>query len=310
MFRKRLVGRRSVWIDDPLGLIGGEFLGFPSGGGGYSDRSTSGLAENAVSAEALISAQSVETMVTVTQADSGWPNNVWNFGGATDYPFLARYEAMRPGAQAAFYALHQTRLRFGEVEATRGEELELVSGDVFRLDTNGRADDDPTPAPSCVLLGSGEVRAQTNYNGVTVLLRSDGAATFSLPDACNVEILFGDEVDAFTLTVVAMAGEATVAAAYSFAGGVFSPLLPTELLSPPAAAAGEAIYTVAIGAGAQLREFTNVSGLSERERLAGECLKLAMDATVLFATDDAAFDLTLTAMLSGGGAVETRVVDG
>ena len=293
-----------VFGSSPLGLIGGN-LGFPSGGGGYSDRSTSG-AENAVSGSA-ISAQSVETMVTVTQADSGWPNNVWNFGGATDYPFLARYEAMRPGAQAAFYALHQTRLRFGEVEATRGEELELVSGDVFRLDTNGRADDDPTPAPSCVLLGSGEVRAETNYNGVTVLLRSDGAATFSLPDACNVEILFGDEVDAFTLTVVAMAGEATVAAAYSFAGGVFSPLLPTELLSPPAAAAGEAIYTVAIGAGAQLREFTNVSGLSS-ESGSPEVLKLAMDATVLFATDDAAFDLTLTAMLSGG-AVETRVVE-
>ena len=294
-----------VFGSSPLGLIGGN-LGFPSGGGGYSDSSTSG-AENAVSGSA-ISAQSVETMVTVTQADSGWPNNVWNFGGATDYPFLARYEAMRPGAQAAFYALHQTRLRFGEVEATRGEELELVSGDVFRLDTNGRADDDPTPAPSCLLLGSGEVRAETNYNGVTVLLRSDGAATFSLPDACNVEILFGDEVDAFTLTVVAMAGEATVAAAYSFAGGVFSPLLPTELLSPPAAAAGEAIYTVAIGAGAQLREFTNVSGLSS-ESGSPEVLKLAMDATVLFATDDAAFDLTLTAMLSGG-AVETRVVDG
>ena len=293
-----------VFGSSPLGLIGGN-LGFPSGGGGYSDRSTSG-AENAVSGSA-ISAQSVETMVTVTQADSGWPNNVWNFGGATDYPFLARYEAMRPGAQAAFYALHQTRLRFGEVEATRGEELELVSGDVFRLDTNGRADDDPTPAPSCVLLGSGEVRAQTNYNGVTVLLRSDGAATFSLPDACNVEILFGDEVDAFTLTVVAMAGEATVAAAYSFAGGVFSPLLPTELLSPPAAAAGEAIYTVAIGAGAQLREFTNVSGLSS-ESGSPEVLKLAMDATVLFATDNAAFNLTLTAMLSGG-AVETRVVE-
>ena len=293
-----------VFGSSPLGLIGGN-LGFPSGGGGYSDRSTSGV-ENAVSGSA-ISAQSVETMVTVTQADSGWPNNVWNFGGATDYPFLARYEAMRPGAQAAFYALHQTRLRFGEVEATRGEELELVSGDVFRLDTNGRADDDPTPAPSCVLLGSGEVRAETNYNGVTVLLRSDGAATFSLPDACNVEILFGDEVDAFTLTVVAMAGEATVAAAYSFAGGVFSPLLPTELLSPPAAAAGEAIYTVAIGAGAQLREFTNVSGLSS-ESGSPEVLKLAMDATVLFATDDAAFDLTLTAMLSGG-AVETRVVE-
>ena len=292
-----------VFGSSPLGLIGGN-LGFPSGGGGYSDSSTSG-AENAVSGSA-ISAQSVETMVTVTQADSGWPNNVWNFGGATDYPFLARYEAMRPGAQAAFYALHQTRLRFGEVEATRGEELELVSGDVFRLDTNGRADDDPTPAPSCLLLGSGEVRAETNYNGVTVLLRSDGAATFSLPDACNVEILFGDEVDAFTLTVVAMAGEATVAAAYSFAGGVFSPLLPTELLSPPAAAAGEAIYTVAIGAGAQLREFTNVSGLSS-ESGSPEVLKLAMDATVLFATDDAAFDLTLTAMLSGG-AVETRTV--
>ena len=295
-----------VFGDNPLGLIGAVSASGTSGGGGYSDRSTSGLAQ-AAPAGSLIAAQSVETMVTVTQADSGWPNNVWNFGGATDYPFLDRYEAMRPGAQAAFYALHQTRLLFGEVEATRGEEFELVSGDVLRLDTNGRADDDPTPAPSCLLSDSGEVRAETNYNGVTVLLRSDGAATFSLPDACNVEILFGDEVDSFTLTVVAMAGEATVAAAYSFAEGVFSPLLPTELLSPPEAAMGEAIYTVAIGAGAQLQEFTDVSGLSS-ESGSPEVLKLAMDATVLFATDDAAFDLTLTAMLSGG-AVETRVVE-
>ena len=138
-------------------------------------------------------------MVTLNDGNLSSPVAVWEFGdtvvlvsdGAADYPFLKRYEAIvsernRSGAQAVFYALQQTRLRLGgeELTVSRGGQFTLASGDVLRLDTNGRADednaDDPTPKPSCELNSTGEALATTNYNGVTVFLRSDGNATFLL----------------------------------------------------------------------------------------------------------------------------------
>ena len=284
---------------------------------GYSDRSTSGdLPPGAA-------AQVVETMVTLNDGAWNSPVTVWNFGdtvvlddGAADYPFLKRYEAIvsernRSGAQAVFYALQQTRLRLGgeELTVSRGGQFTLASGDVLRLDTNGRADednaDDPTPKPSCEL-NSGEVRATTNYNGVTVFLRSDGNATFSLTGGCDVDIRFGGDVDAFTLTVVVEAGEASATKSYSFVAGVFSEALQGELLLPPEAKMGEAAYTVAIGAGASLRPFSDVNDLSSGGGSPG-ILSLGMDATAVFATDNAFFSLTLTAALRGGGD-ETRAV--
>ena len=193
---------------------------------------------------------------------------------------------------------------------SRGGQFTLASGDVLRLDTNGRADednaDDPTPKPSCVLNSTEEVRANTNYNGVTVFLRSDGDATFALAGGCDVDIRFGGDIDAFMLTVVVEAGEASATKSYSFVAGVFSEVLPTEFLLPPEAKMGEAAYTVAIGAGASLRPFSDVNDLSSGGGSPG-ILSLGMDATAGFATDNAFFSLTLTAALRGGGD-ETRAV--
>ena len=200
----------------PRGLVGRSLGSRLTSQRGYSDRSTSDGTPAGGGTQ-------VNTMVGLTP--SGWSTNVWNFGAA-NYPFLKRYDTMRPGAQAAFYALHQTRLLFGETIVPRGGSFELVSGGALRLDTNGFASDDPanadpTPTPSCALSNPNEVQANTNYNGVTVLLRS-GDATFSLPaaDECNnVQVLIGDGVDAFMMTVVVMAGEASVSALYSFTKG-------------------------------------------------------------------------------------------
>ena len=289
------------------GLIGND--GTTSQATGYTDISTSGDPNLGPGG----AAQGLETMVTLNE---GLSLAVWEFGdvtvsdGAADYPFLKRYEAIRPGAQAVFYALQQTRLRLGgdELTVSRGGQFTLASGDVLRLDTNGSADednaDDPTPKPSCEL-NSGEVRATTNYNGVTVFLRSDGNATFLL-SGCDVDIRYGSDIDAFTLTVVVEAGEASATKSYSFVAGVFSEALRTELLLPPEAEMGEAVYTVAIGAGASLRPFSDVNDLSSGGGSPG-ILSLEMDATAVFATDNAFFSLTLTAALRGGGD-ETRAV--
>ena len=301
-----VVGDNMSYANSPRGLIGND-INTIKRSNGYSDRSTSGdLNPGGV-------AQVVETMVTLNE---GLSLAVWEFGdvtvsdGAADYPFLKRYEVIRPGAQAVFYALQQTRLRLGgdELTVSRGGQFTLASGDVLRLDTNGSADednaDDPTPKPSCEL-NSGEVRATTNYNGVTVFLRSDGNATFLL-SGCDVDIRYGSDIDAFTLTIVVEAGEASATKSYSFVAGVFSELLPTELLLPPEAEMGEAVYTVAIGAGASLRAFSDVNDLSSGGGSPG-ILSLEMDATAVFATDNAFFSLTLTAALRGGGD-ETRAV--
>ena len=267
-------------------------------------------------------------MVTLNDGVWSLAVTVWSFGdtvvlvsdGAADYPFLKRYEAIvsarnRSGAQAVFYALQQTRLRLGgdELTVSRGGQFTLASGDVLRLDTNGRADednaDDPTPKPSCEL-NSGEALATTNYNGVTVFLRSDGNATFLLSGGCDVDIRFGGDIDAFMLTVVVEAGEASATKSYSFVAGVFSEALQGELLLPPEAEMGEAVYTVAIGAGASLRPFSDVNDLSSGGGSPG-ILSLAVDVTTAFATDNAFFSLTLTAALQerrrrdarGAGAV-------
>ena len=80
----------------------------------------------------LVTVIGVETMATVSV--SQWSNAVWNFGatisdGAADYPFLRRYETMRPGAQAVAYAARQIRLLAGGLEVKRGEAFVLDAGD-------------------------------------------------------------------------------------------------------------------------------------------------------------------------------------
>ena len=77
------------------GLIGILVNASSSGGGGFLDRSTSGSTRPFIAS--AVSARGVATMLTVSSGLS----NAWNYGGATDYPFLSRYETMRPGAQGA-----------------------------------------------------------------------------------------------------------------------------------------------------------------------------------------------------------------
>ena len=266
---------------------------------GYFDFSTSRAAATVggVTGDDFVEVVGVDTMVTVSV--SRWSNEVWNFGENTDYPFLLRYETMRPGAQAVAYAARQVRLLAGGLEVNRGETFVLGAGDVLTLDTNGRAVDH-APSPSCELLDSGVVRAKTNYNGVTVFLRPDGRATFSLSESeCGFEILYDGEVDAFTLTVIAAVGDATETTRYSFATGeAFSGALPTQALSPPEAMAGYAIYTVAIGPGWSMDGFANAGGISSEGGSPG-VLSLAAAATVVFATDNHFVDLTLRARRDG-----------
>ena len=61
-----------------------------------------------------VTVRSVETMVTVTDADSTWSTEVWSFGDtdlsddSADYPFLLGFEEFWPGLQAFTFASFQT----------------------------------------------------------------------------------------------------------------------------------------------------------------------------------------------------------
>ena len=78
------------------GLIGILVNASSSGGGGFLDRSTSGSTRPFIAS--AVSARGVATMLTVSSGLS----NAWNYGGATDYPFLSRIRndaAGRAGAR-------------------------------------------------------------------------------------------------------------------------------------------------------------------------------------------------------------------
>ena len=155
-----------------------------------------------------------------------WSLDVWNFGdtvvlspddGAADYPFLRRYETMRPGAQAAAYARRQTRLLRGSEEVDANAEIPLRANEAmsFRLDTNGLAEDDQAPAPTCF---AEDARAETNYNGVTVFVRAEEAGSVSLSEDCMVEVGYASQIleGGFALFLSVTAKEESLSRAYYF----------------------------------------------------------------------------------------------
>ena len=203
---------------------------------GYFDSSTSTATKTVgfVSGDDLVEVFAVDTMVTVSV--SRWSNVVWNFGatisdGPADYPFLRRYEAMRPGAQAVAYAARQIRLLAGGLEVKRGEAFVLGAGDVLTLDTNGLAVDH-APSPSCAPgSNSGEVQAATNYNGVTVILRATNGVSLSLSAAGDCVVEHSGEGEAFSILAAVSAGETAQTLSFSFTSAAPSRFFPQPLLS-------------------------------------------------------------------------------
>ena len=235
--------------NNPGGLLGRADSGFEGATPQailYFDVATSGVGEdNAVARDEGIAFDysSAETMVTVD--DDSWnTSDVWSFGDsdfgggdiAADYPFLQRYEKMRPGAQAVAYATRQIRLRARGAEATPGEVFMLNVGGELALDTNGRADNQ-APSPSCELI-AGEVRAETNYNNVTVILRATNGAVLSLPDAANCGVGYPDDVSMLSILAIVSSGEAAETISYSFAVAV-DPLVAARSEFVAAIAAGD-----------------------------------------------------------------------
>ena len=140
-----------------------------------------------------VTAFGVETMTTVSVMS--WSESIWNFGDSeieeddksADYPFLLGSEDLWPGRQAVAFADFQTRLLRGGEPFAAGERSFLAMGESMRLilDTNGIAPDAPTPAPTCELDSQG-ARVKTNYNGVTILLRTTAGGTMSLSPDCEL----------------------------------------------------------------------------------------------------------------------------
>ena len=216
---------------------------------GYFDSSTSTATKTVgfVSGDDLVEVFAVDTMVTVSV--SRWSNAVWNFGatisdGPADYPFLRRYEAMRPGAQAVAYAARQIRLLAGGLEVKRGEAFVLGAGDVLTLDTNGLAVDH-APSPSCAPgSNSGEVRAAANYNGVTVILRATNGVSLSLSATGDCVVEHSGEGEAFSILAAVSAGETAQTLSFSFTSAAPSRFFPQPLLSTATANVDDAAQLI------------------------------------------------------------------
>ena len=304
-----------LFAENPRGLIGAVDTG-ASGVGGYSDSSTSGLTEAAVG----ISARSVDTMVTVS--DPMWLNDVWVFGDsdfgdtdvAADYPFLQRYETMRPGAQAVAYAAQQIRWRADGAEATLGDLFMLDEGGALTLDTNGLAADQ-APSPSCMLdAASGEVRAETNYNHVTVILRPTNGAVLSLPVAGDCGVEYPDEGAAFSILAVVSAGEAAETVSYSFTVTTVEPLVidsvPDPVIVAAGASAGVTVLTLSVSGGGMNPSFADADngdlGASGGDDEA--TITLATAATAAFASDNLTLSVILTASAGDGRKTATATI--
>ena len=184
----------------------------------------------------------VDTMVTVTNED--W--SAWNFGdisidlsngdNAADYPFLQGIEDLRPGRQALAFADFQTRLLRDDndpISVFAADETDLPNGEQYtlRLDTNGLAADDPaaddpTPTPACSYdADAGSMDAETNYNKVTVFLRTTSGGRVvevvdaTLPGGCVFAVEFADgasEGSAFDLLLTLATKGISTSRAYTF----------------------------------------------------------------------------------------------
>ena len=158
----------------------------------------------------------VDTMVTVTVTNGDWSPIAWDFGditlsgdNAADYPLLRGIENIWPGRQALAFADFQTRLlrdNNDPISVFAADETDLPNGEQYtlRLDTNGLAADDPaaddpTPTPACSYDdAAGSMDAETNYNKVTVLLRTTSGGRVvevvdtTLPGGCVFAVEFAD----------------------------------------------------------------------------------------------------------------------
>ena len=244
------------------GLVGGGSTHALSGGANYLDNSTSGLA-GVLTPEPLLNGYdvetfAVETMVTLTLATEEWDHAVWNFGdidlsdGAADYPFLRRFDALRPGLQAVAFANFQSENLIVTTLDVGGESpLDIgVSVTLSLGDTNGLAPDGgPTPTRAACEAGATEV--ELNYNNVTVKLQTigDGLATFTAD--CEIVIRFADSVTVgyFSVSALIASQKTTMSRwSHSFELPTLIDPLPTEtnIVVPADAAAGYEFLTVTL----------------------------------------------------------------
>ena len=302
-----VVGDRSAGF---IGRLDSDFRDTGSSRG-YVDFSTSQatkVIEN-ITNDKSVEAVGVTTMVTVSV--SRWSNEAWIFGdvtvsdGAADYPFLRRYEAMRPGAQALALAGYQTRLFRDGADPDDA----LVSGDVLTLDTNGAASVGPTPTPTCRDDADG-VAAETNYNNVTVLLRATEGVAVSLVagGGCGVSIGYPDNAADFSILEILSTRGVAVTISHSFA-----PLLIAGTARPLVVAAnaeaGAAVATI------DVRGATNPSidsATAEFLRTGGGVSAAVVSlgdvaATAAFLEDNMMLTLTLTATNDEGASATATI---
>ena len=229
-------------------LIGGEVTVV---GNNYFDRSIS-RASVSVHGDVL----TVDTMVTVSDADAGWDSTTWNFGDTADYPFLQRIEDLRPGLQAVAFADYQTDLILsGAALPADGETIPLTVGMSLALilDTNGLATAH-APTPICSADTDGVITAQTNYNNVTVQLQKigDDEGEMSLTADCGINIGYKDDASSyrrFAVSMVISSQESTVSRVYPFKlASPFSPL-PADISVPANATTGYEFLTLTMHAG-------------------------------------------------------------
>ena len=234
-------------------LIGGEVTVV---GNNYFDRSIS-RASVSVHGDVL----TVDTMVTVSDADAGWDSTTWSFGDATDYPFLQRIEDLRPGLQAVAFADYQTDLILSGVALPAdGEAIPLTVGMnlALTLDTNGLATAH-APTPICSADADGVITANTNYNNVTVQLQKigDDESAMSLTADCGINIGYKDDASSyrrFAVSMIIASQESTVSRVYPFKlASPFSPL-PADISVPADAPGGYKFLTLTMHVGELIQD--------------------------------------------------------
>ena len=229
--------------------------------GGSGDFDNQNYFDRSISSDSIDETRAqfvVETMVTVTDADSTWSTDVWSFGdtdvsdGTADYPFLLGFDKLWPGLQAVAFANFQSEnLIVTTLEAKGESPLDMgVSVTLSLGDTNGLAPDGgPTPTRAACEADATEV--ELNYNNVTVKLQTigDGLATFTAD--CEIVIRFADSVTVGYLSVSALiASQETTISSWShlFELPTLIDPLPTEtnIVVPADAAAGYEFLTVTL----------------------------------------------------------------
>ena len=185
------------WSGGPVadGDNSGGIIGKPTtddsvlaGGAIYLDSSISGESKAKANDDVAAVISAVETMVTV---DSGL-GAAWDYGGDTNYPFLLGFDAE---LQAVYFADFQTRIfpAAGGDELRAGIRTELTAREniTLTLDTNGEATAAPTPIPTCEADADEVIVAKTNYNNVTIRLRSTGGSAVFTND-CKIIIAYAE----------------------------------------------------------------------------------------------------------------------